>query len=139
MKILKSSAWSVLEYVTYPIFIFLSTPYLLRTVGAENYGLWMLLIATVGLGTIANGGTGAATVKEVSSCRDKGNTTDLNTTINAALGLSLVSGSILGLIIITAFWFGSNFFFDKMGDPGLVQLVKEKITAKPKCSYYNQS
>ena len=53
--------WSVLEYLSYPIFIFLSTPYFLKTLGITSYGQWMWLVAITGVGGLAGFGIGPAT------------------------------------------------------------------------------
>jgi len=116
-------AWAVVEYLWYPILVFAATPYFLKTLGAAQYGLWMLLTATVGVGTILNVGTGAATIKLVSESIGRGALEGLNDVVASALAVALLGGGILALVVLGVFQFGGDFLFAKMGDRQLVLLT----------------
>jgi O-antigen/teichoic acid export membrane protein len=123
LKRLASPAWSMLEYGWYPLLVFLSTPYLLRTLGAEKFGLWMLLNATVGFGAFLNVGTGAATIKQVSAGRGRAGGGDIERVVRSSLAISLIGGGLLAALIFVVFWFAGDTFFEKMGDRSLVRLT----------------
>ena len=123
LKRLASPAWSVLEYGWYPLLVFLSTPYLLRTLGAEKFGLWMLLTATIGFGAVLNVGTGAATIKQVSAGRGRVDGGDVERVVRSSLAIALIGGGLLAALIFVVFWFAGDTFFEKMGDRSLVRLT----------------
>ena len=123
LKRLASPAWSVLEYGWYPLLVFLSTPYLLRTLGAEKFGLWMLLTATIGFGAVLNVGTGAATIKQVSAGLGRADGGAIERVVRSSLAISLVGGGLLAALIFVVFWFAGDTFFEKMGDRSLVRLT----------------
>ena len=123
LKRLASPAWSVLEYGWYPLLVFLSTPYLLRTLGAEKFGLWMLLTATVSFGAVLNVGTGAATIKQVSAGLGRADGGAIERVVRSSLAIALIGGGLLAALIFVVFWFAGDTFFEKMGDRSLVRLT----------------
>jgi len=88
--------WSVLEYLSYPIFIFLSTPYFLKTLGITSYGQWMWLVAITGFGGLAGFGIGPATTKEISRLRGSDKLISLSYITRNSVGIA-----IAGILIIT--------------------------------------
>lgn len=120
---LKAPFWAVLEYGWYPLLVFMATPFLLHTLGAEVFGYWMLLTAIVGFGTVLNTGTSAAIIKQVSASRgcEKGET--VKTIISTSLTIALIGGGLLAIFIILVFGLARDVFFDKMGNSSLVLLT----------------
>ncbi len=94
--------WSVLEYLSYPIFIFLSTPYFLQSLGITSYGQWMWLLAITGIGGLAGFGIGPATTKEISALRGGGKLISLGHITRNSLGVA-----IIGILIIIMLFFVS--------------------------------
>lgn len=123
LKKLFSPAWAMLEYGWYPLLFFIATPYILHTLGPENYGHWMLLTATVGFGAVLNGGTGAATIKQISSGRGKASGGDVERVVRTSLAIALVGGGLMAVLIFGVFWFAGDVLFEKMGDRSLVRLT----------------
>jgi O-antigen/teichoic acid export membrane protein len=117
LKRLTGSVWATLEYVWQPMLLLLATPWFLRQLGVEQYGLWMLLAATVGLSGILVGGTGPATIKAVSAGRDSQVS---NSAIKASLMIALVGGAVLAVVVAALFWFGGEVIFAKMGKTSMV-------------------
>lgn len=120
---LTNSAWAVLEYVWNPVLLLICTPLFLKSLGSERYGLWMLLVATVGFGAILNAGTGAATIKHVSAEIGEANSNQLASVIQGSLAIAIAGGGLLALIIVCIFWFGDDFFFKRMGDRHLLHIT----------------
>ena len=116
----RNSAWAVAEYAWYPLLGFLFTPLFLRTLGREQYGLWMMLVATVSIGQVLNTGTGAATIKLVSSQIGRDDTGGLHRAIRGSLAVGILGGSAIGILMICLFWFGDASIFGKMGDHHLL-------------------
>ena len=120
---LVSPIWAMLEYAWYPLLVFMVTPYFLNTLGPQKYGHWMLLTATVGFGTILNGGTGAATIKRVSAGQGRADGGDVERVIRSSLAIALVGGGLLAALIFVVFWLAGDTFFQKMGDQSIVRLT----------------
>lgn len=120
---LSSPAWAMLEYGWYPLLVFIATPYLLYTLGPEKYGHWMLLTATVGFGTVLNIGTGAATIKQISSDRGLASGGNVEGVVRISLAIALVGGCLMAVLILGVFWLAGDVLFEKMGDRSLVHLT----------------
>ena len=117
------SIWALLEYLCYPLIIFVSTPYLLQTIGVENYGYWMLLNALVSLGTVLNIGTGAATIKLISAGMGRQNTDDVMRIVKSSFSVALFGGGLLAIMTSVVFVFAGSGLFEKMGDQSLLLIT----------------
>jgi len=120
---LPNAAWAILEYLWYPLLLFASTPYFLRVLGTEQYGLWMLLTATVGVGVVLNTGTGAATIRLVSEALGRGDRDRVGVIVRGGLAVALIGGTCLGLFMLMLFAVMGDLLFERMGDLRLVRLV----------------
>lgn len=123
MRKLLASAWAILEYGWYPLMVFITTPYFLHTLGAERFGYWMLLTATVGFGSFLNVGTGAATIKQVSASYGRADRESVGNVVRASLAIALIGGGALATIIVLVFGAAGGLLFAKMGDQSLVLLT----------------
>jgi O-antigen/teichoic acid export membrane protein len=83
----------------------------------------MLLSATVGLGGVLSSGTGAATIKAVSTGIGQNAVGSAERTINASVAIAFVGGGILAAVVLSIFWFGASTVLGRMGDPWLVRLT----------------
>jgi O-antigen/teichoic acid export membrane protein len=113
LKRLVSPVWAVLEYGWYPLVLFATTPWFLHRLGAEQYGYWMLLTATVGFGSALNAGTGAATIKAVSAGIGRGEHTEAR--VRASFGIAMLGGGALSLLVLAVYWFGGGRLLGQMG------------------------
>lgn len=123
LKKLVSPAWAMLEYGWYPLLLFIATPWFLHRLGAENYGHWMLLTATVGFGGVLNTGTGAATIKAISTGIGRAGRGDIEHTVRASLAIAMLGGGILAFLVFCVFWFAGGTLLARMGAPTQVQLT----------------
>lgn len=122
LKRISGSAWSVLEYGWYPLLLLVTTPWFLHRLGADNYGYWMLLTAIVGLGGVLNTGTGAATIKAVSSRLGEGK--GIESQVRASLGIAMIGGGALATLVLLMFQLGGGSLLGKMGDNSrLIQMT----------------
>src|SRR5690606_24699020 len=101
----------------------------LHQLGVDQYGLWMLLTATVAFGGLLNIGTSAATIKEVSAGIGRSMSSDIERTVRASLAIAIVGGGGLALLVLSGFWFAGDNLLDRMGDPALVRLTGATATA----------
>ena len=117
------SIWALLEYLCYPLIVFISTPYLLHTLGVENYGYWMLLNAVVSLGAFLNIGTGAATIKLISAGIGRQSAGDITRILNSSFSVALFGGGFLAIMISVVFSLAGGGLFEKMGDQTLLLIT----------------
>jgi O-antigen/teichoic acid export membrane protein len=118
-----NSAWAVLEHVFYPLLVFATTPFFFHAIGAEQYGFWMLLVATTSFGTILNVGTGAAVIKYVSADIGKGGVGGITSTLRGSLAVALLGGCFFASVILLVYWLVGEVLFAKMGNPWLLRLT----------------
>lgn len=123
LKKLASSAWAIFEHGSYPLLLFIATPWFLHQLGAEQYGHWMLLTAVVNFGGILNTGTGASTIKAISAGIGRKQAGFSHTVVNASLAIALLGGAALAVIVLSTFWIGASTFLEKMGNPDTVHLT----------------
>lgn len=110
------ASWSVAEQAVSPLLMIALTPFLLRKLGVDQYGLWMLAMTFIGMGQLASLGAGTAVIKHVSADLTTGKKTDAVATIRAALAIVLIVGGCVVLAAsITAPWV-AKLFFSKMGE-----------------------
>jgi len=123
LKRLASPAWAIMEYSSYPLLMFIATPWFLHQLGTEGYGLWMLLTASVGFGGVLNSGTGAATIKAVSAGIGRARSADTERAIRVSLATAILGGGALALLVSSVFWCAGPTVFSRMGDPSSVRLT----------------
>ncbi|TFU03275.1 hypothetical protein EUV02_08785 [Polymorphobacter arshaanensis] len=120
---LMGSFWSVVEYAWYPVLLLVTTPFFLQHLGADGYGQWALLSATIGFGAFLNIGTGAATVRAIAhgiAARDRN---DVELLVRGSLAIALAGGLLLALAIFATFLVGSGTFLVRMGARDAVLLT----------------
>lgn len=118
-----AALWATFEYAWYPLLLLLITPLLLASLGAEQYGQWMLLTATVGVGSLLNTGTGAATIKAVSSRLDASTAHSVDRAIQSSLAIALTAGTILAGAISGFFWILGPELLHKMGSASVIRIT----------------
>jgi len=93
-------AWSTCEYCVYPVMMLIATPLLIRGLGMNAYGEWMLGIAISALGGLINLGMGAALTREIACYNEN----DLRKCDFAGIGVASLaataSWSIFTLILV---------------------------------------
>lgn len=123
MPKLANSAWSTAEYLWYPLMAIASTPFMLKGLGSEKYGLWMMFTATVVFGTVLNIGTGVSVIKQISTVLGQSRPELIEKILQGSLAVALVGGGCLALLITSIFLFVGDSVFAKMGDARSVHLT----------------
>lgn len=93
-KLLKSSFFRVIEIVIVTLISLAMTPYLIKHLGDENYGLWLLILSTLGWFNFIDLGFSSAVKREIAIALEK----DDNHRINVVFSVSVVLFGSLGLI-----------------------------------------
>jgi O-antigen/teichoic acid export membrane protein len=103
--------YSVLDYVSQPAMMIVAAPFLLRTLGVQQYGTWMLVNSIAATVSGLGGGFGDGAIKYTSMYRGYG---DRHGVVRSLLAI-LVVNSVLGLLsaaamIILAPWLINHVF-----------------------------
>lgn len=101
----RNASYSILDYVSQPIAMILAAPLLLRTLGASQYGIWMIVMAVVGSLGVLGSGFGDATVKYVSEYRGKGDLRAVERVIRSTLTINTGLAFLFGAVV----WAGAPF------------------------------
>ncbi|HWR14697.1 MAG TPA: oligosaccharide flippase family protein [Terriglobales bacterium] len=95
-----NGAYGVADYLSQPLIMFWAAPFLLHTLGAAQYGLWMLIMAIVGSAGAISAGFGTAAIKYVATYKGREDWEKVVGSIRCSLTLNLLFGCVLGLVII---------------------------------------
>ena len=69
-----NAAYGVLDYAAYPIAMVLSAPALLKHLGVEQYGIWIVITAALNTGSVIASGFGDANIQYIAGARSQGDT-----------------------------------------------------------------
>ncbi len=96
-----NALYGVLDYLAFPLGMLLSAPFLLRHLGASQYGVWLLAGATVSSGGIVSGSFGDAAIKYVGECRGRQDWQGVTRIVRNMISINLALSFALGC----ALWF----------------------------------
>ncbi len=96
---LSNAAYGVLDYAAYPVGMLLAAPILLKRLGVAQFGVWVVVTATVSAGSIIASGFGDANIQHVAAARSRGDTGALHRVVRSMMGINLLLGSMLALIV----------------------------------------
>lgn len=112
MKINSSQAsvfWAGTEYLTYPALIFFATPFLIRYLGIENFGLWMLVVAIVSSWGLVNLGVAPTITRFVAMYRDEVGMSQAKSVVQAGLAWALLGGGLaMSTLALASDWLANN-------------------------------
>jgi O-antigen/teichoic acid export membrane protein len=96
---MNNGSYAVAEYVAQPLGLLLAAPYLLRHLGAAQFGVWMLASAAVSSGSLLSSGFGDAAVKYVAMYRGRTDWKGVARTVRGMLTVNLALSAILGIAL----------------------------------------
>lgn len=85
---------AIAEYVSQPLGMLLAAPYLLRHLGASQFGVWILASAAVYSGNIVSSGFGDAAVKYVAMYRGRNDSTSIARIVRGMISINLTLSSL---------------------------------------------
>ncbi len=109
------AAWAGAEYLAYPFLMFLATPVLIRHLGIEAFGLWMLVATLVGSWGVANLGAVPMITRYVAIHRDQNDLDPARQIVRFGLGWSMLGGACMALCLILAGPYLSTGWLQSMG------------------------
>jgi O-antigen/teichoic acid export membrane protein len=101
-KNLNNSVWSIADVLIYPALYLLFTPFFIKHLGEELYGVWMIVNTIVVFMQIFNFGLGINTQRNIAISLGKKDNTEIPVIINANLSIALLL-SIICIIVGIAF------------------------------------
>ena len=89
-----NATYGVIEYVTQPVLIVVSAPFLVSRLGFDQYGIWMLVNAFTGTMGIFHVGLGDATIKYISAYRGRKDSAGVQRILSGTMALSALFGCV---------------------------------------------
>jgi O-antigen/teichoic acid export membrane protein len=96
---LSNAGYGVLDYVSYPLGMLLVAPVVLHTLGAAEYGLWMIATAIISAGSIVAAGCCDACIQRVAHLRGKRHFLLMPQTVRSMLGINIALGSAIAIAV----------------------------------------
>lgn len=102
-KIFKSSIFGSLEIIIAVALSLIITPYLIENLGSERYGLWILVLASLGWFNVIDLGFSFSVSREIILSIEKNNRNQLNKIFSVALVLFSILGAVafLGVMLLS--------------------------------------
>jgi O-antigen/teichoic acid export membrane protein len=97
---LLNSLAAVAEYISQPLGLLLAAPYLLRHMGASQFGIWVLASAAVNSGNTLSSGFGDAAIKYVAMYRGRGDSDGIARIVRGMLSINLALSGLFAIV----FW-----------------------------------
>jgi O-antigen/teichoic acid export membrane protein len=91
--------YGVADYLVLPLGMLFATPFLLKHLGAAQYGVWILASATVSSGGTVSGGFGDAVIKYVGSCRGQRDWVGIARVVRSMMSINLILSGILAITL----------------------------------------
>jgi O-antigen/teichoic acid export membrane protein len=93
---LTNAGYGVVDYISFPAGMLLVAPFVLRRMGAAEYGLWMIATAAISVGGIIASGFGDACIQRAAHLRGAGEFSSVPGAIRGLLAINLTLGLVLG-------------------------------------------
>jgi O-antigen/teichoic acid export membrane protein len=91
--------YGVADYLVLPLGMLFAAPFLLRHLGAAQYGVWILASATVSSGGTVSGSFGDAVIKYVGSCRGRRDWLGIARIVRSMMSINLILSGILAIAL----------------------------------------
>jgi O-antigen/teichoic acid export membrane protein len=90
------------RHLSYLVLLFLLTPFMLRTLGPETYGMWSLVLALTGILELADLGLTSAVVRLVADLKGRGDEKRLNVVLGTVWGVYLALSGLVALALVAS-------------------------------------
>ncbi|HZL25135.1 MAG TPA: oligosaccharide flippase family protein [Acidobacteriaceae bacterium] len=94
-----NATYGIAEYISLPILMLCSAPFLLHRLGVEQYAIWLLASAAVTGGMLLSAGFGDAAVKYISACRGRNRQTGVERIIRTLFAINLTLGTAVAALL----------------------------------------
>jgi O-antigen/teichoic acid export membrane protein len=97
----ENAVYGIADYLALPVGMLLAAPFLLKHLGAAQYGVWILAATAVSSGGTVSGSFGDAAIKYVGECRGRQDWSGVRQIVRNMLAINLSLSGILAIIL----WF----------------------------------
>lgn len=94
-----NALYGIADYMALPIGMLLAAPFLLRHLGAAQYGVWLVASAAVSGGGIVSGSFGDAVIKYVGECRSRQDLPGVTRIMQNMMSITLTLSGALALAL----------------------------------------
>jgi O-antigen/teichoic acid export membrane protein len=94
-KSLRNASWNSIDYLVLPLLWIICTPFFVRHLGVDHYGIWMLVNAFLGLTGVLGFGLADAVVKYVSRYRATNDEHKVSHLVETVVSITLLMGVFL--------------------------------------------
>ena len=94
-----NALYGIADYLALPIGMLLAAPFLLRHLGAAQYGVWLVASAVVSGGGIVSGSFGDAVIKYVGECRSRQDLPGVTRILQNMMSITLALSGVLALTL----------------------------------------
>jgi len=94
-----NGSYAIADYVSLPLSLLLTVPFLLRHMGAAQFGVWVLASAAVNSGNTACSGFGDAAVKYVAMYRGRNDAAGIVCVIRGMLAINLALSGLFAIAL----------------------------------------
>lgn len=96
-----NAVYGVADYLALPLGMLLAAPFLLKHLGAAQYGVWILAGSAVSSGGTISGSFGDAAIKYVGECRGRQDWSSVKRIVRNMIAINLALSSIFAVVL----WF----------------------------------
>ena len=96
---ISNAAYGIADYVSLPVLMLCSAPFLLHRLGVEQYAIWVLASAAVTSGILLSAGFGDAALKYIATYRGNEDHVGVERIIRTLLGINLVLGTSVAALL----------------------------------------
>lgn len=96
---LRNGLYACAEYISQPLGMLLAAPYLLRHLGAAQFGIWVLASAAVYSGNVVSSGFGDAAVKYVAMYRGRNELSGVARIVRGMISINLGLSGLLAIAL----------------------------------------
>ncbi len=116
-----NSLANLARYAVYVVVTFIMTPYTIRKLGLDDYGLWVLVLAMVGYGGLLELGVQTSVIKLVAQKNAAKDKDGLQRVVSTAYAFFQISGLFIAGVLI----FGAHFFVtEQISSPEHHEMVR---------------
>lgn len=101
----ENAVYGVADYLALPLGMLLAAPFLLKHLGAAQYGVWILAGSAVSSGGTISGSFGDAAIKYVGECRGRRDWSSVKRIVRNMIAINLALSSIFAVVL----WFIAPF------------------------------
>jgi O-antigen/teichoic acid export membrane protein len=98
----KSALYNVADYLSQPFLLLIATPIIVRHLGLEMYGIWVVINGLAGGLAVFGLGIGDAATKHIAACRGREDYRGAARVFEATLSLSITTAILGGGLVLTA-------------------------------------